>query len=84
MGILPPTLRLPGVLSLLLGLLPAVRDLAHETLSRAREHYRAGRETPALRPTESRHDSIARFPRVLTLNTGRLARLLVDARPMGP
>jgi hypothetical protein len=69
---------------MLLGVLPAVRDLAQETLSQAREQYQAGRPPNPLRPTVSRLDPLALSQRVPSVSTGRLAQLLVAARPMGP
>jgi hypothetical protein len=84
MGIWLLTIRAPGALSLLLGVLPVVRELAQETMSRAREQYHAGRRSAALIPSVSRlnPDALSHFaPSVLP---GRLTRLLVDARPMGP
>jgi len=86
MGILSMTfsLRMQGVLGVLLGLLPAVQEMAQETLARAREQYQGGRTGDELTPLVSWLD-----PDVLTrlgpsVPTGRLARLLVEARPMGP
>jgi hypothetical protein len=84
MGFLSFTCRPSGLLALLLGVLPAVRDLAQETLSQAREQYQAGRPPNPLRPTVSRLDPLALSQRVPSVSTGRLAQLLVAARPMGP
>lgn len=67
-----------------MGILPAVRDLARETLSQAREQYQAGCDPNPLRPTVSRLDPLALSQRVPSVSTGRLAQLLVVARPMGP
>ncbi len=67
-----------------MGLLPAVRDLAQETLSRAREQYHAADSRTYLMPKEARIDPSVLTHLVASVPTGRLARLLVDARPMGP
>lgn len=84
MGVSSLTFRLKGVFALLWGVLPAVRDLAHETLSRAREQYQAVRTGDQLLPTVSRLDPVVLSQLVPSVSTGRLARLLVEARPMGP
>jgi hypothetical protein len=84
MGILPLTFQGPGLFALLMGLLPAVREAAHETLARAREQYNAGRSGEELIPCVRRLDPVALRSLVRSVPTGRLTRLLVDARPMGP
>ncbi len=84
MGGLPLTFRLAGLLALLWAVLPAVRDFAHETLSRARKQYQAGRGRRKFGPTVTRLDPVVWSEFAPSISTGRLARLLVDARPMGP
>jgi hypothetical protein len=84
MGIFPLTFYETGFLSLLMGVLPAVREVAKETLARAREQYDAGRSGEELIPSVTRLDPVALSALVPSVPTGRLARLLVDARPMGP
>lgn len=84
MGILPMTFRGVSLWALLMGMLPAVREAAQETLARAREQYHAGRSGEELVPSVTRLDPIALSSLVRSVSTGRLARLLVDARPMGP
>jgi hypothetical protein len=84
MGILPFTFQGPGLLALLMSVLPAVREAAQETLARAREQYDAGRRGEELMPSVRRLDPVALSSLVPSVPTGRLARLLVDARPMGP
>lgn len=84
MGVWPTTWRVRTFLSVLVGMLPTVREIAQETLSRARDRYHAGRTGRELAPLVSwlDPDVWARF--VSSVPTGRLTRLLVDARPMGP
>jgi len=86
MGIFSMTfsLRAQGLLCLLLGLLPAVQKMAHQTLSRAREQYHGGRTGDELTPLVSWLDLDVLTRLGPSVPTGRLARLLVDARPMGP
>lgn len=84
MTLLAFTLRSVGLFALARMVLPAVREVAQETLAQARERYRTGRYNTALIPSVARLD-----PAVLTrlapfVPSGRLARLLVAARPMGP
>jgi len=78
------TFRVQDLLSLLAGMLPAVGEIAQETLSRARDRYHAGRTGRELSPLVSWLDPDALARLVPSVPTGRLARLLVDARPMGP
>ena len=86
MGILSMTfsLRMQGLLAVLLGLLPAVQEMAQQTLSRAREQYQGGRTGDELTPLVSWLDPDVLSRLGPSVPTGRLARLLVDARPMGP
>ena len=84
MGIWLFTIRIRGLLALLGGMLPAVQEVAQETLSRARERYYAGRSGRELAPPVSWLDPDVLARLVPSVPTGRLARLLVDARPMGP
>jgi hypothetical protein len=72
------------VFSLLVGVLPAVQDIAQETLTRARERYHAGRTGQELAPPVSWLDPDVLASLGPSVPTGRLARLLVEARPMGP
>jgi len=83
MGVFPLAFRPSGLLALLMGMLPSVRELAQETLSQAREQYQAGRKAP-LCPTVSRLDPIVLSQLAPSVSTGRLAQLLVEAQPMGP
>ncbi len=84
MGTLPFIFQGTGLFALLMGVLPAVREMAQETLSRAREHYDAGRGGEELIPSVTRLDPAVLSAFVPSVPTGRLTRLLVDARPMGP
>lgn len=78
------TLRSIGVLALARMVLPAVRNAAQETLAQARERYRSGRDGRMLAPSVVRLDPAVLSRLVPFVPCGRLARLLVAARPMGP
>ncbi|PSQ75457.1 MAG: hypothetical protein BRD35_09155 [Bacteroidetes bacterium QH_7_62_13] len=84
MGFFPLTFRGAGLYAILISLLPTVREMAQETLTRAREQYHAGRSGEELVPSVTRLDPVILSSPVRSVSTGRLARLLVDARPMGP
>jgi hypothetical protein len=62
---------------------PAVREVAQETLAQARECYQAGRQGTTPLPSVVRLDP-AVLSQLVPVPSGRLARLLVAARPMGP
>lgn len=84
MGFLSLTFQGTGLFALLMGVLPTVREMAQETLTRARERYNAGRSGEELIPSVTRLDPAVLASFVPSVPTGRLTRLLVDARPMGP
>jgi hypothetical protein len=65
-------------------LLPFVREAARETLSRARERYRTGRDGHALVPPAARRGPAVVARRVALVPSARLVQRLVTARPMGP
>lgn len=78
------TLRSVGLFALARMVLPAVREVAQETLAQARKRYQAGREGRSLVPSVVRLDPAVLSRLVPFVPSGRLARLLVAARPMGP
>ncbi|PQJ33777.1 hypothetical protein BSZ35_03410 [Salinibacter sp. 10B] len=84
MTFLALTLRSVGLFALARMVLPAVREVAQETLTQARERYHAGRQGTALLPSVVRLDPAVLSRLVPFVPSGRLARLLVAARPMGP
>lgn len=84
MGIWSFTFQGRGLFAFLTRLLPVVREVAQDTLARAREQYTAGRSGEELIPSVKRLDPVALSSLVPSVSTGRLTRLLVDARPMGP
>ena len=91
MGVLLLPFRSRGFVALLVGLLPAMREVAQATWSRARdqltrvrEQYHTGQRHAGLVPTVSRLDPVVLFRNGPCVRAGRLARVLVVARPMGP
>ena len=83
MTFLALTLRSIGLFALARMVVPAVREVAQETLAQARERYQAGRHGTTLLPSVVRLDPVV-LSRLVPVPSGRLARLLVAARPMGP
>lgn len=83
MAFLPLTLRTVGLLLLAGVVLPVVREVAHETLSQARECYQSSR-TNVTGPSVARIDPFVLSRLVPFVPTARLLRRLVVARPMGP
>ncbi len=84
MMLLAFTLRTIGLVALARMVLPAVQDVAQETIAQARESYQAGRQGAAPLPSVVWLDPAVLSRLVAFVPSGRLARLLVAARPMGP
>jgi hypothetical protein len=84
MGGLPLTLRTVGLFVLTGLVLPLIREVARETLSKARQQYGADRSARTPVPAVARLDPAVLSRRVPFVSTGRLVRWLVTARPMGP